>query len=281
MWIKKQVVPSNFELVLFGDNQEGNRLSYIPGFLKVIDYIAASKNVYALHMGDEVEAIWIKDPRYSPIIHKITPENQRKNVVNYLKPIKNKLITILFGNHSKILYDTNGDITRSICEELGIGYAKEDCGGYSCVVSFCDKKGEMFKGYFTHGKKPIRSIADDPIRNLANQKLQLKQHLKHKFSDCILMAKGHTHKLIVSEPVNQLFLTTENDHITEHYTGYVGGNYIHPDHRWYVNTGSFLKTSEEGVLSYSEYFEYDPVELGYAVVEVHDRQITGIRKVVV
>ena len=88
-------------------------------------------------------------------------------------------------------------------------------------------------------------------------------------------------------PEPTLYLDTElrgleyTPHIQEHYTGYPANvGYIHPDARWYVNSGSFLKTFGENVSSYSEMAEYDPIEIGYAVVEVNHRKITNVRKVV-
>jgi len=280
MRILEQFVPNSYSLVLFGDNQEGNILQYKKGYLETIQYILDAKNRYGLHMGDEMEAYWIDDPRYDPKILKEDPLAQQANVIADLKPLAKakRLITILYGNHSHRLDPKIGDITKDTCNKLKIAY-----GGFSCVVNFQDKHGLQFKGFFTHGRKMIRSIADDPVRREANEQLQLKQHLKNKMGDCLLMAKAHTHRLIVCDPRSQLYLATEPN-IEEHYTHnppFGKGGYIHPDHRYYANTGSFLKTFDENVTSYSEMGEYDPVEMGCVVVEVNDRQITNIRKMVV
>ena len=55
--------------------------------------------------------------------------------------------------------------------------------------------------------------------------------------------------------------------------------YIHPDNRWYINTGSFLKSSQNGVSGYAEMFEYSPIELGFAVVEVRNKTIQNVRSI--
>lgn len=278
-------VPDNFDLVLFGDNQEGNILQYRKGYAQAIHYICSGKNRFGLHLGDEMEAYWLDDPRYDPVILEATPLKQQERVINDLsKPAKMKrLITILFGNHSHRLYPKVGDITENTCSKLSIPY-----GGFSCVVEFTDKNGIQFKGFFTHGRKMIRSIADDPLRREANEQLQLKQHLKNKMGDCLLMAKGHTHRLIIAPPKTQLYLKTEEKegrpNIKQHYTHnppFGKGGYVHPDHRWYVNTGSFLKTFGEDVTSYSELGEYDPIELGFAIAEIRNRELVNVRKVVV
>ena len=57
--------------------------------------------------------------------------------------------------------------------------------------------------------------------------------------------------------------------------------YIHPDHRWYVSAGSFLKLYEEGVSGYAEIGEYDPVELGFAIARVRNQKIVWVDKVTV
>ena len=110
------------------------------------------------------------------------------------------------------------------------------------------------------------------------------------------MAKGHTHKLIVSKPAKELYLTDDGERITQRYTydDLQRESYIDPNLRWYVNTGSFLKLYHEPIeqedehgnkerlpiSGYAEQGEYDPVELGFAVIEVRDRQVTDVKKIV-
>lgn len=281
MRVLKTTVPENFDLFLIGDSHEGSALQHKSGYLKALEAVFTTKDALMIHMGDEMEAFWIDDPRYDPSTSEKTPLLQQEQVIKDLTPIakSKKLLTILFGNHTHRLYAKVGNITESTCKALGVPYA-----GFSCVVEFRDKRGLQWKGFFTHGRKNIISTADDPVRRQANEALQLKRHLKNKFGDCVLMAKGHCHKLIVSKPTAELYLTTEETgKPKQHYTGSVptGTQFIHPDHRWYVATGSFLRLYGEGVVGYGEYAEYDPVELGYAIVEVRDRKVVNVRKVTV
>jgi len=281
MQILTVTVPDDYDLYLLGDSHEGNVLQHRSGYLEALEAVMSQKRSFVIHMGDEIEAFWIDDPRYDPATSTKTPLAQQEQVIKDLSGVAKakKLLTILFGNHSYKLYPKIGDITASTCNALKVPY-----GGFSCVVFFNDRHGTQWKGFFTHGRKVIRSIADDPVRKLANEKLQLKQHLKHKAGDCLLMAKGHCHRLIISEPQAQLYLTTDPKlRIKQHYTECEtnGNGYIHPDHRWYVATGSFLKLFGDGISGYAEFAEYDPVELGYAIVEVRGRKITDVRKVAV
>ena len=66
--------------------------------------------------------------------------------------------------------------------------------------------------------------------------------------------------------------------LIQHYTGYdQNAPYIHPDNRWYVNTGSFCRLYVEGVSGYAERAGYDPMEIGFPVLRVRDGKIQGIR----
>ena len=280
MQILFQKVPPSYELILFGDNQQGNTLQYTKGFQATVDYVLAERNRCAVHMGDAVEGFWIDDPRYTPATLKEDPLTAAKEFKRIVKPMvdRNRLIALLMGNHEWSLYKKAGNITKFICEDTSIQY-----GGFACVINFIDKHGLQFKGFFEHGRKLIRSVADDPVRRVANEKLQLKQHLKNKMGDTLVMAKGHIHRLIVAEPHESLWIATEEKDIKQKYTHsrYKEHTYIHPDHRWYASTGSYLRTFAEGVESYSELAEYDPVELGYVIVTVEDRQVVNVRKVVI
>jgi len=96
------------------------------------------------------------------------------------------------------------------------------------------------------------------------------------------MCKGHTHRLLVCEPSRELFITDVNGKLKQDYTGLSGaysGNYIHEDHRWYVNTGSFRKTYKIGIYSYAEVREYDPMEIGFAVARIRDGMVVGVDEI--
>jgi hypothetical protein len=170
-----------------------------------------------------------------------------------------------------------GNITRDlICEPLGVTY-----GGYTCKVSFMSGKDLLFKAFLTHGRKSITSSADDPLRIQANLQLVLKRHLQNKAGDCMLMCKGHAHKLITVKPSELLYLTDNGKEIMARYTKPHSGGYIPPYLRFYACTGSFLRTYAPGIIGYGETGEYDPVELGYIVAEIREGEIRGIRKVTV
>lgn len=279
MDIMQRYVDESHELVLFGDEQVGNLLSHTEAVHELVDYIASRPSTYAIHMGDEMDAFWVDDKRFSIDTTISTPLQQQREVVRTYAPIakSGQLFTILFGNHSARLLPKIGDITATTCKDLGIQYS-----GFSTVLEMYSNRTNqlLYKVFATHGKRSVFSAADDPIRQLSNMKLQLKRHLYPQAGDCLIMAKGHTHKLIVAEPEPILYMTHNNGKIKQHYTDSIdtsGQRYIDPDLRWYVNTGSFLKSRQLGVNSYPEMAEYAPVQLGYAVVEALDGMVMNIR----
>ena len=270
-------LPANHNIFHFGDQHYGSVLSSKTGWDKLVEMMGQEydgcSNNYGVDGGDMIEAITVDDKRFTE--EKLTeplPLEQRKEAIKKRKPIKDKLLTILLGNHERKLWRF-GDITGEVCEELGVPY-----GTYTAKITVQDSNGNlMYKIYEAHGLRNITSTADDPKRRKANMELILKRHLRHKAGDCAVMIKHHTHKLLVCKPESELFLTDDGKKIKQGYTSW-GQNepYIHPDARWYGNAGSFLKLFGKDVSGYAEIMEYDPVELGFLVLKVRNKRIVSL-----
>lgn len=278
MYVLSHRLPRDHDLVLFGDDHEGNLLRYDKGVEELKNFILSEPNRYAIHMGDEMDAFYLDDPRYSVETVKSAPIIQQQNVLETFKPIVSRLLGIMMGNHTYKLLPKIGNVTQDTCKRLGVPY-----GGYWCKFEIHDKRGKpLYKVFAEHGAKSISSAADDPIRRRANMELTLKRHLFQKAGDCILLAKGHCHKLLVADPRPALYMTTDGGQIRQNYTHpESGGDYIPPENRWYAATGSFLRTSKEGVTSYAERADYDPVELGFVVAEVRDGKMVRVYEKVI
>jgi hypothetical protein len=94
---------------------------------------------------------------------------------------------------------------------------------------------------------------------------------------------GNTHKLLVVNPAQKLYLTYGQGKPKQHYLSceHQLADFIDEDSRWYINTGSFLKQYGEDVSGYGEVNGYDPVEMGSPIIVVHDRKVTGAKRMVV
>lgn len=281
MQILKYDLPRTHKLYLFGDTHEGTILKHRKGLKKMIAKIKRDPLAYACHMGDSVENIMIDDKRYNrETVDPNTglPLTQYEEVVKELWDIKEKLLVMLEGNHDIGITAKVGNILRdNVCRDLGDG--RDIFGTYMAKLVINDPDGElMYKGFLAHGFGSLSSTADDPVRRKANRVLSLKRKLADFAGDCIFMAMGHTHQLLVKEPISELYLVDDGKDIQQRYTNSMQtAEFIPKDLRWYVNTGCFYKLFEMGVSGYAERSGYKPMELGYVVVDVVDGVIKEIR----
>jgi len=269
-------LPRTHQIVLFGDNHRGSVLEHRDGFLECIEYIGTTKNCFGIHMSDAIEGITITDPRFDLITTSTPPSHQISEVISDLWPIRKKLITMLEGNHERKLSRTFGDISKDIAERLGIPY-----GTYTAIITLMNKGKQIHKIFAAHGYGSINSTLDNASDRMHTMKRSLRRKLQRKAGDCLIMAMGHTHKLIVVKPENDLYITSDTT-IHQHYVRPLpNANYIPPNQRWYVNTGSFLKLYGEGISAYAECAGYDPLELGFIVIHVNNGEVDDIERVIV
>ena len=287
MKILQRQLPMNHNLFLFGDAHLGSRLHHAEGFDTLIDMIQSpyehvpARNNFAVDHGDGIEGIMITDPRYHPDSQPVDrpvpyPLQQANDYIAKLMPIRQQMLCMMDGNHFQKLW-AQGNYAKLICKELGIPY-----GTWTARLTYNNMKGKlMYRHYATHGRKGISSTADDISRRVANMQLILKRQLMDMAGDCVLQSKGHVHKLLITPPQSRLYITDDGNVTKQRYTkaGHTE-EWIHPDHRWYVCTGSFLRTFGQDISGYAEMFEYAPVELGFAIVLVRDGQIQDIHKYV-
>jgi predicted phosphodiesterase len=291
-------MPKNWNYFLFGDTHIGARLTSMGGFRKLVKKMQGKyhgvKANYGLHHGDVIEAVMIDDKRFALF------ETREQSIFaqmaaahKALHPIKKRLLAILDGNHERKLRNF-GPVTHKICKDLKVPYDTT-----SCHITFTNKGKPQFRHFATHGNGTISSIADDPERRKLNWRLSLKRKLREKAS-CELASMGHTHKLIISKPTETLYLTAGKERIKHHMTGLplldnlykamANDEYIHPDYRFYVNTGSFLRLYGDDIVEddnvplersklgsgYAENANYDPVVLGYAVALIRDNRLVDV-----
>lgn len=304
------VLPADWNLFLVGDLHLGTVLHYHKGLLKLFDMLDGSytgieypqygglpsnRNRIAYH-GDQMECITIDDKRFSvetSIMGQILALKQE--CLRALSPYKKKTLFVLKGNHEDHIINPYGDITAELCSEMGVDY-----GSYTCVATYKDKNGNtQFRHFATHGGGVINSQAKDPEQAHANRLATLKNKLKDQMDSCFLQSMGHMHQLLILPPHRKLSLKVKGGELKQSYTSeYLrdGENwrqdldYIHPDHRWYINTGSFYRLYADPVkvgesviypTSYAEKRGLKPTELGFAVALIRDNKLVGVEKEVV
>jgi hypothetical protein len=277
----KIFLPSTHNFIPFSDTHGGSRMSHVDGIQSLIETILSDRQTYCGHGGDMGEAISIDDKRFDMTSREPIPLQQAKNNTKLYRPLaqEDRLKYILLGNHELKLWKF-GNLSKYVADELGVEY-----GTYSSIIEVHDNYGLMYRMYVSHGFGVLTSNAKDPEQRKANMAAALKQKLKNKAGDCLIMCMGHTHKLIIVPPSEELIIEHSSGRPKQKYItqGDATASFIEPNRRWYVNTGSFYKlyTDEIEVSGYGEIKGYDPTELGYPVIEVRDRKVVNIRRVVV
>jgi hypothetical protein len=277
--------------------------------LKSWDGLPSSRNKVIDH-GDFMEAILVDDFRYqfnnTAVYENILNDGVRFNesniktkrmvkqenamaqleqAVKNREPIKEHILLILDGNHPQRLHPY-GELTAELCKRLGVNY-----GTYTSHITYrtpnkyVDHKSNLdtfaFNHFAGHGWKSINSLVEPPERAKLNMQISLKNHLKSQAGDCLLMSMGHTHKLIFKKPLSQLYMEGQDDILVQKYTSAKKHDgFIHPDYRWFVNTGSFVKLYSEHS-GYAERAGYPPNELGFAIVEIRGGDIKRVLRLVV
>lgn len=282
MQIFEYSVPDDFNLFLFGDDHEGVSARHSKGWEKLLHMMNSEykgcKHNFGVDHGDCIEGIMIDDKRYNDIgVRHDKILNQISQAVKNRKPIKDKLICLLAGNHDFKLWKV-GDTAQTIAKELNVRY-----GDWTSIICYVDKKGRpLFKHYACHGGKKISSVAGPRRRRKTNMEVRLQENLKDQASDCFLMTQGHEHKLIVVPPDESLLLYSDKGHLKSCYTNdciQQTGTYLHEDLRWYCCIGSFLKNKIPNGITYAEIMGLPPTELGFLVAVIRNRKLISIDKV--
>jgi UDP-2,3-diacylglucosamine pyrophosphatase LpxH len=290
MKLLETVLPKTHNVYLFGDSHKGTILQHKKGFRKMLKTLQDDPVGYGVHMGDSIEALMIDDKRWCNATYDKDyplPLQQYEEVAAEMECVADKMVVYIEGNHDWTITNKVGPLLKSIvCKTIAAKANKDGeylYGTHTCKMAIRSRTGDLlYKMFLTHGYRSISSIADDPVRRKSNMELALKRLLFRKAGDCIIQAMGHTHKLMVKEPIPELFLTDDGKQCVQDYTKTNQTDpYIAPDLRWYINTGCFYRLYHEGVSGYAERKGYDPNELGYAVVEVKDGNIQGVRKVII
>jgi len=278
MRIATKIVPDNCDIVLHGDNHEGLKAYHDKAVDKMLNWIMRAKNRFFIHMGDEIEARTVDHPYYSEPETKLSvPQRQTNFIIKQYEKAADRGLAWVYGNHPWMLQRVS-NFTEQVCEKFKIPFM--GCEGRLILNR---KNGKQICRVFLG--HPFRlflgSKVDPPERARINNAIKLKRELKHKAADCLVMAVGHTHRLLVQPPTSHLLITCDNGDLQQSYTGQGDGSarIIHPDERWYASCGSFLRSQMMDCDTYSERLGYDPIELGYVVMEIRDAKVKQLREV--
>lgn len=144
----------SYKLYPLGDIHFGAIQTAEDDLLEKVEEIRTQKEAYWIGMGDYADCIIKNDPRFD--MESLAPwvkrgniiEFQRRKVRKVFKPIADKCLGLLTGNHEEEIHKRyQNDITRNICDDLGVPYL-----GYSCflVLTFRRKNSSESHQYIVH-----------------------------------------------------------------------------------------------------------------------------------
>ena len=205
---KKTIKVKNSETTNFyfiGDIHEGNCNCNHKALAEAVDIVKSDPNGYWFGMGDYIEAIiHAGDPRFDPKAIsqeyaikdlKDLPMKQAERVFNYLRPIQDKCLALIVGNHeeqyikrhSSNIYDRFTNMFETSAHEEGkppkkLGYI----GFYEIVLQ--NRESKINIGFaLNHGVGGNGYLEGYPISNVYKV-------FKYYCADINVM--GHVHKLI-------------------------------------------------------------------------------------
>jgi UDP-2,3-diacylglucosamine pyrophosphatase LpxH len=296
MQIVKVNLGKDHNINFSGDWHEGTRLQDRGAIDATIDDALKSGSFF-IGMGDLAESIAVDDKRYQRELHKSSVVEQYQVVKELIEKVKDQTILHLMGNHDWTLSRRYGNQLEAICSDIGVKFG--DYTSAICVYADpekpispkhnndLDEKYFLYKIYVTHGFGTITSRIDSTSERIHSMNRALRRKLFLKMSDCLVMAMGHTHRLVVIPPSSSLDLYIDpsdppGHQIHSHYTGLAPSEhgYIPPEGRWFVNTGGYLKMLGEGVTGYAEVKGYDPLEIGFPKLICREGKVCGIKRMV-
>lgn len=276
-------MPESYEIYKAPDIHEGNIAIAKEMIQSLKRLVKSTKNGHIVFSGDQLEAIDVRDKRFSLEVHGGTAariDAQRDAFIEEFETLTGRVLWILDGNHEqkwRNICTPNKDIAKALGAQYG--------------------NGTMIKAIFPHfrmidwhGFGSIMSKAGDPLQRKTNDKVILKRKLRHlPGGDCEVIGCAHFHRIIIVPPNRALELLTDKER------GRLVQTYTEPrkiwidkkkelyripeEDKWYCCTGSVLRAYVEGVSTYAEEFGLQATELGCVKIVVKNGKLEGVEEV--
>ncbi len=182
---------------------------------------------------------------------KVTPQEQRDDVIKLLKPIAHKILGMTTGNHEmRIYHETGIDLSQDIAKELNVPYRPE---GILLKVSFGGgnsshpNKPYTYKIYATHGYGGARTKSAKAV------KVERVSTWIH--AECYIMSHDH-----VVNVAPDIYLIADERGYLDPDTGFITGR-LKAVRKMLVKSNAYLKWG-----GYSEQGGFPPTDLTTPVI---------------
>lgn len=219
--IKRELDKSIKKLTIIpiSDVHIGDKTANIKAFREVLERIKNEPNTYTILNGDLCN-IALKASKSDVYSDELTPMQQVLQVINFLEPIKDKILVMSNGNHEeRITRDTNIDILYLVAKQLKIEQVYSPSWWYLYLSFGQDKKGRKVNYTLTgyHGSGGGRKSGGKINR--------LEEMSQVVIADVYLMS--HTHKPIATKGII--------------YTPYYQSKTLTKQQMYYLMTNSFVE----------------------------------------
>lgn len=176
-------------IIPISDVHIGDKTANIKAFKEVLDRIKNEPNTYTILNGDLCN-IALKTSKSDIFSDELTPMQQVLQVINFLEPIKDKILVMSNGNHEdRITRDTNIDILYLVAKQLHIEQVYSNSWWYLYLTFGNTNKGRpalyTISGFHGFGGGSTTGGKANKVKKMSQVVL----------ADCYIMSHVH-------EPIN-------------------------------------------------------------------------------
>jgi len=240
-YVEKKVVNKEAKLIPLGDIHLGDSCCDLKLFEGTLEYIKKCKNCLVVGMGDYLNCA-TKSSVSDSYVSRKPPQQEYEEMLEYLTPIKDKLVGLLMGNHEQRIQRESGvNLVKTMCAELGIPYLGWGFFMKVKVGTHQDhRKNKNYVFYATHGSSGSWT-PEGKIRSV--------RRLSESFdADVYLM--GHVHDVAVQSD-ERFFVDKRRRFVARKKT-------------YYVLTGHFMNYQD----SYAEMKAMKPSKKGVPKIKL-------------
>lgn len=242
-------------IVPISDAHYGHPLFSLKHFERTVNFIGSNKHVYTILVGDLIEAV-VRGSKGNIYKQTVEPKMQRKNITAILKPIANKILGSVQGNHERrISEQASEDPSELIAEDLHIPYRPS---GMLLKIAFgSGNEGHpdqpyVFWGYMTHGYGGARTKSAKAI----------KAERLASFVEADFYCMSHDH-VVNASPDN--YLVPDNRTYLNKETGFTAGH-VRVHRKMEIKTNAYLKWGD-----YSEAGGFPPTDMLTPIIKLLPR----------
>ncbi len=241
----------HLRLVVISDPHYGNPFHSPRHFARTLDFIRKWDDVRTVLTGDLIEAI-TKNSVGDIYSQKLTPQEQRDDMIEMLMPIKDKVLAMCTGNHERRIYGETGiDVSRDIAKALGVPYRPEGVLLKIMLGSGNERhlnRPYVFWGYCTHGYGGARTKSAKAVKV---------ERVSAWVSKADFVTMAHDHVVNIAPDID---LIPDVRQTVDKSTGFLTGKVV-AHRKMLIKTNAYIKWG-----GYAETGGFPPVDIATPVI---------------